>query len=184
MGWKESAGYQLYEQKERSSCGMASVAMVVNRKDGSQPTESMLAGKSTKMARGYRQALGDRFKGQPRMLTATSDPTPSDGYEGTYIDNLSALLADWKIVNDCSYRGDVMSTLRGVRSGSPAIAQVDWSGGGSHFVLIEKYMAGAPKGLVVCDPFYGVTAVDASGAATYTTADGTVGRFNGWVITT
>lgn len=74
--------------------------------------------------------------------------------------------------------------MRGVRSGKPAIAQVTWDAGGSHFVLVEKFMAGAPKGLVICDPYYGLTAIDATGAATYTASGGATGKFNGWLVLT
>lgn len=187
MGWKESAGYQLYEQKQRSSCGMACVAMVVHRKGMGTPNEGMLATKSSKMARGYKAGFGDRMKSMgvtgPRMLTATAEP--AQAYEGTYMENLSALLDEWNIKNTCSLHAQVMASLRLVRQGSPAIAQVNWAGGnGSHFVMIEKYMADAPLGLIVCDPYYGVTAVSATGSASYRASDGTMGTFSGWLITT
>jgi hypothetical protein len=87
--WIDSAGYRLLKQTERSSCGMACVTMVVHRHTSVETPESMLVNKSKGMAGGYGQAIQDRFKGQPRMLTATKDPTPSKGYEGTYMKNLS-----------------------------------------------------------------------------------------------
>jgi hypothetical protein len=170
------------KQTDRSSCGMACVCMVVHRKGMGTPSESLVSSKSKGMANGYGQALSDRFKGNPRMLTATSDKSTRD-YEGTYMSNLGELLEDWHIDNEVKYHADIMGSLRGVRSGSPAIAQVDWSGGGSHFVLVEKFLPG-PKGLIVCDPYYGVVALDANGGATYAPDASSSGRFNGWLVTT
>lgn len=185
MAWTEIAGYQVFRQTERSSCGMACVAMVVHRKGHGKPDEAIVKSASQRHGGKYNPALSDRaaFKGGMRMLTATSD-VQLGGYEGTYLENLGKILTEWKIKNEVTYNDPVLTVLSQVRSGSPAIAQVDWDhGGGSHFVLIEKYMAGAPKPLIVCDPYYGLVALDPTGAGTYA-PDGASGRFNGWVLTT
>ncbi|MGP8434299.1 hypothetical protein ACT2FY_36080 [Paraburkholderia fungorum] len=188
MAWTEIAGYQVLKQTERSSCGMACVAMAIHRTGHGKPSESAIKAMSSQYAGNYSAAIHDRapYQGASRMLTATL-PVQLGGYEGSFLTNLGAVLTAYHVSNTVAYRDQagLSAAWALVTTGKPAIAQVDWDGGaGSHFVLIEKYDQGAPKPLIVCDPFYGLVSQAESVAHTYEPVAGVSGVFNGWLLQT
>ena len=184
MPWKDVAGYQIMMQAHDFSCGMACVAMFVNRVDFSKPAESIVISASKRVGGGsYTPAFKDRGMMQGtgmRMLTATT-PVRESPDAGTYMENLANILTQWKIPAVVR-QGSALTSIQAARSGSPVIAQVEWSGGGgSHFVLVEKFEPGAPKGLIICDPAYGLCAQTLS--TTYSPQDGVSGTFINWTVT-
>ena len=119
--------HMVCRQRRDMSCGIACVAMVVQRTRGIQLLESNL--------RSYSQCL---YQGPG---------TDSNGYDkadGTEIFNLAIMLKKFCIPCEHKQSGRAHTTLPGVSAQKPIIALVAWhgsgaSGGGKHFVVIDNY---------------------------------------------
>jgi hypothetical protein len=169
----DSSGVQhsICKQQKSMSCGMACIAMVVQRVRGVRLLESAL------------RSYSNCFYQGPN--------TGSKGYDrndGTEIFNLAIMLKKMCIPCENRDRGRVVTTLPGVSMQKPIIALVRWpsegaGGGGGHFIVVDSF-DGKSGIAVICDPYYGLVETKVDGG-NYTPAAGTTGYFSSnWVITT
>lgn len=200
MAWIDTNAnnFEIQQQNESQSCGMACLVMVMELTGNGRPTEKAVAATSSEHGGKYISAVTDRpsFKNAPRMLTATNAVT-LNSYEGTDITNLAAVLNSYQIntsnVAPAHSVGQAPSasleaTWGLVEDAKPAIAHVSWTGGGGHFVVVAKYKAKtglfkkSKKTLTVYDPSYGLVYQDVSSTNPYAPQQGLAGSFSGWVV--
>jgi hypothetical protein len=169
----DSAGvkHMLCTQRRDMSCGMACVAMVVQRVRGIRLLESALRGYS----KCFYQGPGSNSKAYDRN-------------EGTEIFNLAIMLKKMCVPAEHKSTGRAKTTLPGVSAQKPIIALVNWNGGegalggGGHFIVVDSYDA-SNGAAVICDPAYGLVECRVDGGV-YSPEQGTTGGFSGhWVLT-
>jgi hypothetical protein len=191
-------------QERDNACGPSCMIMAYQRITNEKPQDESLFYEAYNLYGNDTKAVADG-----------ADSRITSGFEYTYATNLATAMSKFigKATAKSYGRENVAQTIfsgvMGHKTLKPVIGLVNWSGGGGHFVLIDKItMHGKHMEMCVCDPWDGcvhVIGAPLGGAMPYRPTYGTsvkttlgpganpvniqtggnrsVGDFNGWLIT-
>ncbi len=183
MGWVNQYGYDICMQDDGYSCAMACAAMVSNRCQGGQPTESAIKGLSKQgSGQSYTPSMKDKLKSMGAKSVMPGVVPTDKGAAGTGMDNIQSILNQCHVTNTLNQSVNIATIMTGATHQRPIVVHVTWPAGGAHFVLVDWYDSANTKKLIIMDPAYGIVMNDASG--TYKPNATTTGTFSGWYIKT
>lgn len=177
MAWEKTASvggvvHPICKQDAKWSCQMASIAMVVNRHDGSWPTETSVMQISKEHTGSYKSHFTDKPNVIPLPMMAAKNPHQPGGV-GTWNENMTPVLAAYKInaieAAKPSY-SDLKKAMKAASPKHPLILREP-----SHIVVCDGPQDG---GYVICDPGRGLFIATLNDAAPPTLSYGT----GTWVI--
>jgi hypothetical protein len=152
MGWKtETMGNETRElcrQGGSWSCQIASIATVINRYGGGQPTETAIIQRSREHAGGYKAPVQERPGFQATPMASEQPTQPS--HIGTYTVNMEPTLKAYKIVakkKDYPNFKELQKALDKASQKSPVILQVP-----QHIIVCDGKEPRMKGWYVICDP--------------------------------
>ena len=176
--------HQFLMQRMGMACGPTCVATVVRAVKNSQLSE---AGARSRV-------FAEESDKHGFGVTAQLDAAQKDG---TYMTSLTGALSSLGVqsayTNKPGNDVQLLRILERARPDKPAIAQVSWTGGGSHFIVVKEKIGG---NLVVLDPYFGLQEVPVANFPNYapqpsgtcramnSNAQSNNGTFLRWVVTT
>ncbi|MEO6833015.1 MAG: hypothetical protein ABI378_10925 [Chitinophagaceae bacterium] len=146
--------YELVVQNKENSCGPASIRTVIKLVMNQDIGEDYLR-ELVEMAEEGGNYSGSLGSGGLMITGGDHDWDPSGG--GTWL--VPAALKSAKI--PCT-QGTSIAAILETTSKKPAIAVVEWSNGGLHYVVVVGKTRAGDK-MVILDPFYGLQYADCTG---------------------
>lgn len=196
--------HELWCQERDNACGPSCMMMAYQRVTQTKPDDESLFYEAYNM-----------YGNDTAAVAGGDESRVTSGFEYTYADHLASAMSKFvgkasaKNVGHGNVAESVFGAMMGHKTPKPVIGLVNWSGGGGHFVLMDKItMMDKHLKMCVCDPWDGcvhVIGAPLGGAMPYRptyghsqkttlvpgvgpvgfTAGGnhSIGDFNGWLIT-
>lgn len=164
--------HKIWTQERDNACGPSCMMMAYERVMGSAPADEKL----------FYQAYNLYGSDNEAVARGRVPARTTSGFEYTYANTLADAMS--KFIGKATARNvgrgnvaeSVFAAMMGHQKPKPVIGLVNWSGGGGHFVLIDKItMQEKFLQMCVCDPWDGdvhVIGAPLGGAMPYRTTHG------------